>query len=48
MRLLVKDIRNSNNTNLDVPLTIFEVVKYMRNVETNLLCDYILSIYGTV
>ncbi|XP_043672040.1 leucine-rich PPR motif-containing protein, mitochondrial-like isoform X1 [Vespula pensylvanica] len=46
MRLLFNDLLYyAHKDRLDILLTIFEAVKYPRNVKINLLCDYILSIY---
>ncbi|XP_047356605.1 leucine-rich PPR motif-containing protein, mitochondrial-like isoform X1 [Vespa velutina] len=46
MKLLINDIRNyDNDSKLNISLTIFEVIKYTKNINVNLLCDYILSIY---
>lgn len=49
MKLLFKDLHYYDRKDkLDISLTIFEAAKYPRNIKINLLCDYILSIYGTV
>ncbi|KAL2729043.1 hypothetical protein V1478_006675 [Vespula squamosa] len=46
MKLLINDLRfYDHKDKLDMLLTVFEAVKYLRNVKINLLCDYILSIY---
>ncbi|XP_035730779.1 leucine-rich PPR motif-containing protein, mitochondrial-like [Vespa mandarinia] len=49
MKLLINDIRNyDNDSKLNISLTIFEVIKYTKNINVNLLCDYILSIYDQI